>query len=464
MSEDTNKFERWLREKSVQEVELLVPDIGGIPRGKILPVKSFIKGLKGDSHRLAQAVFIQTISGEYASDVEELGYAPLPKSIFNPSEIDVTLAPDFKTLRMVPWYPDPTAQVICDAKQIDGKVLEYSSRDVLRRILKLYDGLGIEPILAPEMEFYLIKQNDDADYPLEVPTGLSGRREAGSQSYGIDAVNEFDTLFDSVYNYCEIQKIGADTLNHEDGSAQMEINLNHGKPSDLADQVFLFKRTLKQTAIRNQLHATFMAKPMEDQPGSSMHIHQSLYGKKNKNNLFSGKSKNGSFSDLMMNYIGGLQKYTPALMPIYAPSFNSYRRLIATWGTPTNTHWGVGNRSCGFRIPNLEKQNMRIENRIAGSDTNPYLIFAATLAAGYLGIKNKISPTSETKESLYEKKSTTLPHTMEASIAKFEQHEEIINIFGDKLVKTVAAIRRVEYEAYLDVISSWEREHLLLNV
>ena len=453
-----NEFEKWINENSITEVECLVPDLGGIARGKILPSKKFLKGLKEDSHRLPQSVFMQTISGGYATDDNE----DLPIDVYNPTDIDVILRPDFKTIRSVPWYTDPTAQVICDAVNLNGTNVITSSRNVLKKIIKLYQEISLKPIVSPELEFYLVKPNPDPDYPLEVPVGQSGRKETGKQSFGIDAVNEFDPLFEDVYNYCDEQRIEIDTINHESGSAQMEINFQHGDPLDLADQVFIFKRTLRQSALKHKLYATFMAKPMENQPGSSMHLHQSLLKKKNNINIF--YNKKNTISKLMKNYIGGLQKYTPLLMPIHAPNVNSYRRLFATWGAPRNVNWGIGNRSCSFRIPSTEEKSMRIENRISGSDTNPYLVIAANLAAGYLGIINKIKPTTETKKSLFDEKNSALPKNMEEAISLFETNDDLNQIFNSKFIKTVAALRRAEYQSYLKVISSWEREYLLLNV
>ena len=450
-------FEKWLSDNSITEVECLVPDLGGIARGKILPTKKFIQGLENDSHRLPQSVFIQTISGGYATEDEEL-----PVDVYNPTDIDVILRPDFNTIRSVPWYEDPTAQVICDAVNLNGTHVINSSRSVLKKILKLFDELGYQPIVSPEVEFYLVKPNPDSDYPLEVPIGQSGREETGKQAFGIDAVNEFDNLFEDVYNFCENQNIEIDTINHESGSAQMEINFQHGDPLELADQVFLFKRTLRQAAIKHKLYATFMAKPMENQPGSSLHLHQSLIRKKNKKNVFF--SKKSTVSNLMKNYIAGLQTYTPNLMPIHAPNINSYRRLFATWDAPRNTNWGLGNRSCGFRIPSNEEHSMRIENRISGADTNPYLVFAANLAAGYLGIKNKLKPSPETKKSVFGKDKSSLPKNVEEAILLFENDAQITEVFNQKFIRTIAAIRRVENQAYLKVVSSWEREYLLLNV
>ena len=451
-------FEKWLKENSITEIECLVPDLGGIARGKILPTKKFIQGLRDDTHRLPQSIFIQTISGGFATEDDE----ELPHDVYNPTDIDVKLKPDFNTIRIIPWYNDPTAQVICDAVSLNNNSITTSSRYVLKNILEIFNDNGFYPIVSPEVEFYLVKPNPDADYPLEVPIGQSGRKETGKQSYGIDAVNEFDPLFEDVYNYCEAQNIEIDTLNHESGSAQMEINFQHGNPLELADQVFLFKRTLRQSALKHKLYATFMAKPIGNQPGSSMHLHQSLYDKKNNKNIF--YDKKNTISKIMNYYIGGLQEFTPKLMPIHAPNVNSYRRLFATWDAPRNTKWGIGNRSCGFRIPSIEEKSMRIENRISGSDTNPYLVIAANLAAGYLGIKNKIKASEETKKSTFNDKKSSLPKNMEEAISLFEKDDNIRKVFNQKFIKTISAIRRVEYQAYLKVISSWEREYLLLNV
>ena len=145
-------------------------------------------------------------------------------------------------------------------------------------------------------------------------------------------------------------------------------------------------------------------------------------------------------------------------------NINSFRRLFATWGAPKNVKWGIGNRSCGFRIPSIEERNIRIENRIPGSDTNPYLVFAANLASGYLGMKNNLKPNPETKDSAFKDKNSNLPKNMDESLTLFENDEDIKSIFNEKFVRSIAAIRRVEYQAYLSVISSWEREYLLLNV
>ena len=141
------KFENWLKENSITEVECLVPDLGGIARGKILPSDKFIKGLRDDSHRLPQSIFIQTISGGYATEDDE----ELPIDVYNPTDIDVILRPDFNSIRTVPWYQDPTAQIICDAVNLNGSPVINSSRTVLKKILKMYDDENYKTIVSPEV-------------------------------------------------------------------------------------------------------------------------------------------------------------------------------------------------------------------------------------------------------------------------------------------------------------------------
>jgi len=308
----------------------------------------------------------------------------------------------------------------------------------------------------------LVKPNTDADYPLEPPIGRSGRPESGRQSFSIDAVNEFDPMFEDLYDYCETQDIGIETLIHESGVAQMEINLLHGDALELADQVFLFKRGMREVALRHEIYATFMAAPMENQPGSAMHLHQSLVDKKTGANVFS--NKNGKESKLFRWYIGGLQKYLPAAMALLAPNVNSYRRLAPDdFGTPINIEWGYDNRTAGLRVPVSNPQARRIENRIAGADVNSYLAIAASLACGYLGIKNQIKPKNPIEGDAYDM-ATTLPHTLREAVHELRDCKELHSLFGNKFIRLYSSVKDHEYNIFLNVISSWEREHLLLNV
>jgi glutamine synthetase len=448
---DVQTAETFLKHNNIDEVECLVPDLAGIARGKILPAEKFLKGMRETGLRIPEQIFIQTVNGDYALD----------DPVTSPATIDVYLQPDVKTMRIVPWYEDPTAQVICDTFYFDNGPVEIAPRRTLTRVLELFEERGWQPLVAPELEFFLVEVNTDPDYPLVPPIGRSGRRETARQSYGVDAVNEFDPLFEEVYDFCEAQGIDIDTLTHESGAAQMEMNFNHGNPLDLADQTFLFKRTVRETALRHKVYATFMAKPMEKEPGSSMHIHQSVCDRKTGRNLFA--DENGENTPLFLSYIAGLQKYLPAVMPLLAPNVNSYRRLMRHSDAPINTHWGLDNRTVGFRVPVSSGEARRVENRCAGADANPYLAIAASLACGYLGMVEELEPTKPVEGSGY-RLAHTLPRTLYDALYRFSRSSGLKRVLGEDVVGVVTAVKDAELDAYQRVISSWEREHLLLNV
>ena len=315
--------------------------------------------------------------------------------------------------------------------------------------------------VAPELEFYLVEPNIDADYPLKPPVGRSGRPEVGRQSYSIAAVNEFDPLFDDIYAFCEAQEIEIDTLIHEDGAAQMEINLIHGDAMSLADQVFMFKRTAREAAFRHKMYATFMSKPMAREPGSAMHIHQSVVDVKTGNNVFS--DKDGNPSALFFAHIAGLQKYLPSAMALFAPNVNAFRRIILRHMAPINTQWGYDNRTAGLRVPISNAENRRIENRLGGADANPYLAIAASLACGYLGMIEGLKPSEPVSGSAYELP-FGLPRSLEESVRGLRDCRQLIDLLGERFVLAYTAVKESEHDTFLQVISSWEREHLLLNV
>jgi glutamine synthetase len=444
-------FVEFIREHGITEVECLVPDLSGIARGKILPAEKFIGALDGFGLRIPEAIFITMVNGLYPED----------ENITDRANIDVYMHPDPASIRVVPWYKEPTAQVICDCTYRNGKPVDNSARYILRRVIELYAKRGWRAVVAPELEFYLVAMNKDPDYPLEPPIGRSGRQEYGSQAFGIDAINEFDPIFEDVYDYCERQQIDVDTMNHEAGAAQIEINFDHGDPLALADQVFLFKRTVRQVAINHGVYATFMAKPMKGQPGSAMHIHQSVVHAETGENLFAtAKGKN---SRLFLAHLAGLQKYLPAAMPLLAPNVNSYRRLRPNSDAPINVHWGHDNRTTGFRVPLSEGNSRRVENRVPGADTNPYLAMAASLACGYLGMAQRLEPTDPITGSAY-RLAFSLPRHQFDALSKLRQSKQLREVLGERFVETVEQVKFAEYDAYQQVISSWEREYLLLNV
>jgi glutamine synthetase len=446
-----SKFEDFISSNKISEVECLVADMSGTARGKILPPKKFLSGNKSKGLRVPEEVFTLTINGRFVSDTEAV----------SDSAIDIYMKPDVDTIRFVPWYKEPTAQVICDAFHLDDKPVTISPRHVLKRVLQLYKDKGWKPIVAPELEFYLVKKNFDSDYPLEAAVGRSGRKESGGQAYGIDAANDFDPIVEDIYDWCEAQELDVDTLSHEAGPAQLEINFNHGDPLELADQVFLFKRTVRQAALKHDVYATFMAKPHENEPGSSMHIHQSVMDLKTGVNIFAGKD--GSPSKLFLSHIAGLQRYLAAALPLLAPNVNSYRRLVPESDAPTNVHWAIDNRTVSLRVPSSDPSNLRVENRVAGADTNPYLAFAASLACGYLGMVEKLKPSEPVTGSAY-RYAHTLPISLDEALDKLSYTKALRVALGEQFSEAYRDVKYQEMQHYRRVISSWEREFLLLNV
>jgi glutamine synthetase len=445
-------MDKWLTDNNITEVECLVPDLTGVARGKILPREKFSTDR---AMRLPEAVFGMTVTGESPEGNE--GY----DRVFGFTDKDMVLIPDPSTLRVVPWATDPTAQVIMDCVHHDGSPINFAPRSVLRRVEGLYKELGWTPIVAPELEFYLLERNPDPDIALSPPVGRSGRKETSRQLYSIDAVNEFDPLFEDIYDYSTLMGLELDTLIHEFGAGQMEINFLHDEPMILADKSFFFKRLLREAAMRHGMYATFMAKPMQNEPGSAMHIHQSVIDTKTGQNIFS--KPDGSASPIFFHYIAGLQKYLPAAMALLAPYVNSYRRIVRNGAAPINIEWGYDNRTVGIRVPISGSSDRRVENRVVGADANPYLAMAVTLACGYLGIKEKLQPTEVTTGSAYAH-DYQLPRGLSEAIRALEESKALQDVLGKDFVDVYLAVKNAEHDEFMRVISPWEREHLLMHV
>ena len=237
----------------------------------------------------------------------------------------------------------------------------------------------------------------------------------------------------------------------------MHLMLYHG----LADHVFLFKRTVREAAIQHQMHATFLAKPMGEEAGSALHIHQSIVEADGGNNIFSTKS--GKSSKLFSSYIGGLQKYMPDALLIFAPYVNSYRRFLNSWSSPINLAWAVDNRTVGLRVPDSGPEARRVENRLAGSDVNPYLAIAATLACGYLGIEEGLKPDDPIEGSAYDIPFSLHPHIY-ASIDAMKNSDAMRKTLGEEFVTLYCALKENEYREFQSIVTPWEREILMLNV
>ncbi len=443
-------FRQWLDGRRLDEVECIVSDLAGIARGKAMPAAKFARS---EQMYLPISIFYQTITGDYAdlNDVMEW------------TEADLVLVPDFEAATAVPWTGDVTLQVVHDIYTSDGEPLGMSPRNVLKRIVKLYHDQGWKPVVAPELEFYLTKPNVDPNLPVEPPIGRTGRKGVGRQAYSMSAVDEYGPVIDDIYDFAEAQGFEIDTIIQEGGAGQIEINLMHGDPLALADQVFFYKRSIREAALRNGCFATFMAKPMQDEPGSAMHIHQSVVDLKTGANLFS--AENGESTALFDGFLAGQQDHLPAAIAVLAPYVNSYRRFVVGGSAPINLEWGVDNRSAGLRVPLAPPSARRVENRVAGMDCNPYLAIAASLACGYLGMMAGTKPRAAVKGNAYgTAEAPNLPRDLPSALDLFEADQQVAELLGHDFCNLYKTIKRYEVEEFNHVISPWERDHLLLNV
>ncbi len=437
-------FQAWLEERNIEDVEAFVPDMAGAARGKVMPADKF----GASAMKMPESIFSQTVSGDYIENEA------------NVEDRDMLLVPDPSTLRPVPWATDPAASVFLDCYRRDGTPVETSPRSVLRKVLAKYEARGWVPVVAPEVEFYLISAHTDPHAEAEPPEGRLGWTEGARQPYSVDAMNDFDPFINDLYAYCEAQGIRIDTLSQEMGPCQFEINFLHGNPVDLADQVFLFKRTVREVAIEHEMHATFLAKPMAKEAGSALHMHQSVVDKQG-NNIFS--AKDGEPSDLFYGFIGGLQRYMPDALLIFAPYVNSYRRFINPDSSPVNLAWAVDNRTVGLRVPDSNPEARRVENRLAGSDVNPYLTIAASLACGFLGMVEGLEPSEPIEGSAYSNEFDLHRHIYSA-IEAMRDSDAMRSMLGDAFVTLYTALKDDEYMEFQEIITPWEREILMLNV
>ena len=441
----TDLAQRFLTE-GVRDVECLFPDVSGYPRGKLMPAASFAKG---QELRIAQAIPMQCVTGEYSYD-----------PIFPDADPDVRLVPDMSTLKPVPWASVPRYMAIHDCVEMNGELCAFAPRSVLKTVLARYAQAGLTPVVAPEIEFYLTAANTDPAEALRAPVGRGGRAEVGQSAFSMNMLNELAPFWDEFHAAIDALGIRADTWIHEVGPTQYEINLLHGDALAVADQAFLFKMAAKEVALKHALNAVFMAKPLSGEAGSSMHLHQSIVDAQGRNIFSSGQ---GSATPAFSHYLGGLQAYGPDLMLVYAPFVNSYRRYVTGSQAPINLDWGHDNRTTGLRIPLSGPEARRVENRIAGADANPYLAIAASLAAGLAGLQEQLAPSAPIEGNGYDQ-AHTLARSFLMAHDRLAASPHAARLLGADFVRAYLAVKQLEHDSYLREISAWERRFLLPQV
>ncbi|MGH1330820.1 MAG: glutamine synthetase family protein [Paracoccaceae bacterium] len=437
----------FLEGRRLDEVECIVADLSGVARGKAMPAGKFFRQ---EQFYLPNSIFLQTITGDWLST-----------DAFEFTEPDMILTPDLSTATAAPWTADWTLQVIHDINDQQGNPVPVAPRNVLKRVVALFEAEGLTPIVAPEMEFFLVARNIDPNQPVEPPIGRSGRRAAGRQAYSLSAVDEYGPVIDDIYDFAEAQGFEIDGILQEGGAGQIEINLQHGDPVKLADEIFFFKRLIREAALRHDCFATFMAKPIQDEPGSAMHIHHSVVDSKTGKNIFTGED--GEDTERFLHFIAGMQNHMASAIAILAPYVNSYRRYVRDFAAPINLEWGRDNRTTGLRVPVSPPEARRIENRLPGMDVNPYLGIAASLACGYLGLKEGKRPRDPFIGDAYAS-NEDIPNNLGDALDALAEDSALQEVLGKEFCEVYSAVKSLENKEFLQVISPWEREHLLLNV
>jgi len=367
---------------------------------------------------------------------------------------DFLLRPDLNTLRVLPWQSG-AALVFCDHVREDGKLVDESPRSVLRGQIELLKKQGFNCFCASELEFYLFNQTYHAAFS-------SGYRDLQpSSDYRIDyhlmQPTRDEPLMRAVRNGMTAARVPIESSKGEWSRGQHEINFIYTDPLAMADMHVLFKHGIKEIADQHGKAVSFMAKYAPSEAGNSCHVHMSLWP--GKRNAFAGKLRSDAEhgSKIFRQFLGGLMKYSPELGLFYGPTINSYKRYQPGSWAPTRMAWAVDNRTVGFRVVG-EGNSFRIENRMPGADANPYLTFAAMIAAGMAGMKEGLDCGNEYKGNAYvDEKLARLPVTLLDAAEMFERSKLARSAFGSEVVDFYSHHARLELEAFNNAVTDWEK-------
>ena len=438
-------------------LELLIPDLNGILKGKRIRPNDFEKSCDGGFIFCAGTTLLTTL-GETVSGVpygEDDGDPDLPAAL-----IPGSIAP-------VPWARKPMGQAMFRVLAEDGSNFFGDPRTVLENALKPLQKMGLKPVVATELEFYLLDP-DASDVQVAVPkVPGTNRTQPGTQVYHPDDLFEVEEFLDDVYEWCDAQNVPAEAAISEYSPGQFEINLHHVDDPVLAcDHAVLLKRIIKAAARKHGFIACFMAKPFEEDAGCGLHVHMSIVDK-NGENYFSGGKDNMAlppFSAKLRHAVGGLLKIMPEATLIGAPNANSYRRLRPEMFAPVEPNWGVNHRVVSIRIPESDAGNLRFEHRTSGADANPYLVMAAIVAGVHHGLKNKIDPGVMIEQGAHITPKLKIPNRWEAAIDKFSRSKVLPEYLGKDYCKYYAMNRRAEEKKFHNAVSQLDFDWYLRAV
>ncbi|PTQ96989.1 glutamine synthetase [Mucilaginibacter yixingensis] len=443
---DKQQIAAYLQEKNIDHVKFAFADIDGVLRGKLIHRDKFLDGLK-DGFGFCDVVFGWDSADVCYDNVELTGW--------HTGYPDKYCRIDLNTMRHIPWQNDTTF-FLADFTQSDGSAVPACPRSLLKKVIKQCEDMGYHPEFSQEFEWFNFSES---------PKSLQEKGFAnldtltpGMFGYSILRPSQQSAFYYDLFNQLNKFNVPIEGLHTETGPGVYEAAIQHDHALAAADNATLFKTAVKEIASLHGITATFMAKWNADLPGCSGHIHQSLWSKDKSQNLFSSATDANKMSDVMKHYLAGQLYCLPHLLPMYAPTINSYKRLVEGAWAPTTVTWGFDNRTTALRVINDTVGHTRLETRIPGSDTNPYLAIAAALASGLYGIKNKLELTiPNTVGNGYKDAAHGILHTNLKEAAVAMQSSDIAKeLFGDDFVQHFTQTRMWEWRQYSKAVTDWE--------
>lgn len=429
----------------IEFVDGIFADLCGIIRGKRYPIEDLNKIMtKGIT--IPASVFLLSVTGST--------HDPLGMGISD-GDPDHLLVPVPGMLKPVRWAERPLAQVYMTMRNPQGEPSWIDPRNVLARVVQRFTDMGLTPVVALELEFYLIdKKRTRLGAPRPPISPRSKQRETATQVYSITELEAFAGLLADITAACDVQEIPYGAITTEYAPGQFEINLDHvADPLLAADHAVLLKRVVKGCARRHDLQATFAPKPFPEESGSGLHAHISLIDEEGRNVLDDGA---GGPNALLRHAIGGCLEMMPASMALFAPSPNGFRRYRANNFVPVGRCWGIENRSAAVRVPMGDAASRRIEHRIAGADANPYLALAGILASMHHGIQQKIDPGPPSTGNLGMEVDPAIPNRPYRALDVMQASPVLQDYFGAAYVDAYVTTKRAEMDEFYEQLSPTE--------
>ncbi|MGF6693319.1 glutamine synthetase [Metapseudomonas resinovorans] len=424
----------------IDAFELFILDANGVPRGKLLH-RDELLAVYETGRPLPSTILGLTLHGE---DVENSGL------VWEVGDIDCRAYPLAGSLVRLPWRKMPTAAVqVCMHPQEGMPAAIADPRQVLVEVIDRLKADGFHPVMACELEFYLLDQKRDADGRPQPALDADGHRPRGTQVYGLRELEQIEPFLADLYAACKAQGIPARTAISEYAPGQVEITLEHGDALEAMDQAVRYKRLVKGVAHAHGMQACFMAKPFSEIAGTGMHMHVSLADAEGRN-LFASEDPAGT--PLLRQSVGGMLKSLLDSLLLFCPNANSYRRFQANSYAPLAPTWGVDNRTVSLRVPGGPANSRHIEHRICGADANPYLAAAAILAGIHRGIRENLDPGNPVEGNGYAQAKELLPTDWLTSLRALEQSSWARDAFGTAFLGVYLAVKRAEYRQFMSEV------------